>query len=525
MSSDIVYSNVSFNAKKSKSAFGGDDDSDDIDYTLIDFTTSGDQRRRQNAAHSETVTYSAVKTPQSIASKQLAKREGAESDDGIYSKISHPHRGGFFNQCSAQHNEPPTHSGHVPAVFTAQSDPVAMTMTPVRDDDPCEGHQTFLRPTFLLFLSLLFLSLTVILGVLYSLEERAHTDTMGKYESLQSSHTAVQDQLSLSRRDLSEALGSVRDLNISYGRLTGEKTSLESQLNGLNRSYIRLTEQKILIQNQVNGLNNSYIRLTEQKILIQSQMNGVSRNWTNEKSKNHRLSREKEEKQGELRNIQSQLDQQTLDNKQLKQEQKHAQEELQNTRKGLDEQKTNNVLLFHIKDSIEAELKSQATSFKTTDDVRNWTGKLSSLLQALENGCSFGWDPFGGKCYLFSSENNTWSQSSDACKDKGGHLVIINTTEEWRFLKEKAPGTSDSFYWIGLTDSEEEGKWRWVDNKVVDLSQAHWTSKEPDNWTDENRIPEGEDCARTNAKEGIWQDAFCDNTFKFICEMTAVAKS
>ena len=37
------------------------------------------------------------------------------------------------------------------------------------------------------------------------------------------------------------------------------------------------------------------------------------------------------------------------------------------TRKGLDEQKTNNVLLFHIKDSIEAELSKLC--LKTTSAV------------------------------------------------------------------------------------------------------------------------------------------------------------
>ncbi|XP_076145041.1 uncharacterized protein LOC143127425 isoform X3 [Alosa pseudoharengus] len=203
MAIDAVYSNVNLKAKKkSKSAFGGDDDSDDIDYTLIDFTNSGNKQRRPNAVDSEAVTYSAVKIPQPGVSKEPIHRDGAEGDDVIYYKITQPHRDVLFSQSSAQHNEPlPTQSGHTPAAFLAQSDPFPMTMmTPVRETQ----QRFFQRPTFLLFLCVLFFTLTVILGVLYLLEENAHA----------------------------EALESLKVLNISHGRLSGEKVSLQRQLNG-----------------------------------------------------------------------------------------------------------------------------------------------------------------------------------------------------------------------------------------------------------------------------------------------------
>ncbi|XP_076145040.1 uncharacterized protein LOC143127425 isoform X2 [Alosa pseudoharengus] len=249
MAIDAVYSNVNLKAKKkSKSAFGGDDDSDDIDYTLIDFTNSGNKQRRPNAVDSEAVTYSAVKIPQPGVSKEPIHRDGAEGDDVIYYKITQPHRDVLFSQSSAQHNEPlPTQSGHTPAAFLAQSDPFPMTMmTPVRETQ----QRFFQRPTFLLFLCVLFFTLTVILGVLYLLEENAHADSMGKYESLQSVHRVVQNKYSQSRRDLSEALESLKVLNISHGRLSGEKVSLQRQLNELN-------EEKTSIQSHLNDVNKN----------------------------------------------------------------------------------------------------------------------------------------------------------------------------------------------------------------------------------------------------------------------------
>ncbi|XP_031440631.2 C-type lectin domain family 4 member E-like [Clupea harengus] len=52
-----------------------------------------------------------------------------------------------------------------------------------------------------------------------------------------------------------------------------------------------------------------------------------------------------------------------------------------------------------------------------------------------------------------------WTESRDACVTIGGHLVIINSQQEMDFLKAKREN-----HWIGLTDAQEEGKWRWVDN-------------------------------------------------------------
>lgn len=46
-------------------------------------------------------------------------------------------------------------------------------------------------------------------------------------------------------------------------------------------------------------------------------------------------------------------------------------------------------------------------------------------------GCPKGWNIFEGKCYYFSSgATHNWTTSRDTCVTFGGHLVIINSTEE-----------------------------------------------------------------------------------------------
>lgn len=49
---------------------------------------------------------------------------------------------------------------------------------------------------------------------------------------------------------------------------------------------------------------------------------------------------------------------------------------------------------------------------------------------------------------------------------------------------------------------------------------------QPDNWKGKQRDKkEGEDCVKTNGKEGRWLDAFCDEKFHYICETEAAVKS
>ncbi|XP_064839895.1 CD209 antigen-like protein D isoform X2 [Oncorhynchus masou masou] len=138
--------------------------------------------------------------------------------------------------------------------------------------------------------------------------------------------------------------------------------------------------------------------------------------------------------------------------------------------------------------------------------------------------CAEDWEYYGGKCYYFSPDKLTWAQSRDECITRGGHLVIIGSLEEQKFLDQKS-GTKISTdpedkFWIGLTDSINENEWLWVDNSP--LSTSFWHSdQEPDDWKGEN--PDGEDCARMGEPGGTndgrsWLDVNCNKTQRRICE-------
>ncbi|XP_069651825.1 C-type lectin domain family 17, member A-like [Haliaeetus albicilla] len=86
---------------------------------------------------------------------------------------------------------------------------------------------------------------------------------------------------------------------------------------------------------------------------------------------------------------------------------------------------------------------------------------LRQLLGGLCQRCPWGWAPFGGNCYLFVGGSRRWREAEGSCAAQGGHLLILNTPEEQDFVLRSAPQPRG--YWLGLSDREQEGEWRWLD--------------------------------------------------------------
>uniref|UniRef100_A0A8B9H6K1 C-type lectin domain-containing protein n=1 Tax=Astyanax mexicanus TaxID=7994 RepID=A0A8B9H6K1_ASTMX len=115
------------------------------------------------------------------------------------------------------------------------------------------------------------------------------------------------------------------------------------------------------------------------------------------------------------------------------------------------------------------------------------------------------WKKFGSSHYYISTEKKMWHGAKKDCRERGADLVIINSEEEQEFIKRQGKGV-----WIGLTDAEEEGVWKWS-------YEGYWVSGEP------NNADKGEDCAVF--KDGIltletWNDLPCCAENIWICEAT-----
>lgn len=92
------------------------------------------------------------------------------------------------------------------------------------------------------------------------------------------------------------------------------------------------------------------------------------------------------------------------------------------------------------------------------------------------------------------------------CRERQADLVIITTKAELDFVKKTYAIT-----WIGLSDKQQEGKWKWVDGTDL-VGGGFWQAGEPNN-SDGN-----EDCVEVSRSASAWNDAPCDRRFAWVCE-------
>uniref|UniRef100_A0A8D3EBR6 Collectin-12 n=1 Tax=Scophthalmus maximus TaxID=52904 RepID=A0A8D3EBR6_SCOMX len=126
-------------------------------------------------------------------------------------------------------------------------------------------------------------------------------------------------------------------------------------------------------------------------------------------------------------------------------------------------------------------------------------------------GCSVEWVNHRDKCYFFSKDLHSFDDAKAMCESKSALLLIINDMEEQKWLETQTFGKG--YFWIGLTDREEENVWHWLDGTQPAFMK--WKPGQPDNWGQGNQL--GEDCAGL-IHEGLWNDFFCEDLISYICE-------
>nr|XP_015204415.1 PREDICTED: C-type lectin domain family 4 member M-like isoform X2 [Lepisosteus oculatus] len=140
--------------------------------------------------------------------------------------------------------------------------------------------------------------------------------------------------------------------------------------------------------------------------------------------------------------------------------------------------------------------------------VSQMSSRLNSLTSQLQaqgctKSCSSDWILFSGNCYYFSKETRDWSGAQQYCGNQDSGLAIINNDDELTHLSSKI----SSIHWLGLTDLDREGSWKWVDGTPVD--KKYWNLGEPNNAGEE-------DCGEL--KEAKLNDGRCSEIKRWICE-------
>jgi hypothetical protein len=93
----------------------------------------------------------------------------------------------------------------------------------------------------------------------------------------------------------------------------------------------------------------------------------------------------------------------------------------------------------------------------------------------------------------------SWPACQAQAQTLGANLVTVNDNAEQQWLASNFNNTSK--YWIGYTDKDQEGIWKWISGESP--SYTNWNSGEPNNVNDE-------DFAET-VENGKWNDAQLGN--------------
>ena len=144
---------------------------------------------------------------------------------------------------------------------------------------------------------------------------------------------------------------------------------------------------------------------------------------------------------------------------------------------------------------------------------------------------------FEGHTYVFvpREQGKNWQMAKRDAQERGGHLVVISSKAEQQFVEKlinKAMKNLPWPVWIGLTDEEGEGVWKWVTGEA--LTYTNWQRYQPSNsnsitpenycviWHSDKQSPPPN--GYRGAKKGEWNDIAGDNVMPYIIEYDFVKK-
>ncbi|XP_024865877.1 C-type lectin domain family 17, member A-like [Kryptolebias marmoratus] len=137
---------------------------------------------------------------------------------------------------------------------------------------------------------------------------------------------------------------------------------------------------------------------------------------------------------------------------------------------------------------------------------------VSLLLERQTDYCQSGWLHFQSSCYMIgkSSDQKTWEEARDNCRQSYADLIVIGSEEEQDFIyKSSSAGLEAAKFWIGLR--VEDGGWKWVNGKG--LTDNYWLQPP----TEEHH------CAISTKQTNGWKSVSCDVKNAWICQKKAMS--
>uniref|UniRef100_A0A8B9GM20 MRC1 protein n=1 Tax=Amazona collaria TaxID=241587 RepID=A0A8B9GM20_9PSIT len=124
-------------------------------------------------------------------------------------------------------------------------------------------------------------------------------------------------------------------------------------------------------------------------------------------------------------------------------------------------------------------------------------------------GCQKGWMKHGFYCYSVGQLPATFSEAKQICEENKGYLVTVRDRYEQAFLTSVIGLNPAKYFWIGLSDTEEQGTFKWASGDVVTFT--HWNAGMP------GREP-GCVAMVTGTSAGLWDVLNCEENNMFLCK-------
>ncbi|XP_070832624.1 CD209 antigen-like protein A [Chaetodon trifascialis] len=121
--------------------------------------------------------------------------------------------------------------------------------------------------------------------------------------------------------------------------------------------------------------------------------------------------------------------------------------------------------LFTMRANLTERLQASDNQFSSLAEERDMLN--ASLIEVTQELKKLRWRKLSYACYLLSNESGSWEHGREDCSGRGADLVVIDSTEEQRFLSNFTP--EEALAWIGLTDRVKEGTWIWTDGAPLAL--------------------------------------------------------
>ncbi|XP_051240064.1 C-type lectin domain family 4 member M-like isoform X18 [Dicentrarchus labrax] len=293
-------------------------------------------------------------------------------------------------------------------------------------------------------------------------------------------------------------------LQTSYNNLTNEKDQLQTSYNNLTKERDQLQTSYNNLTKERNQLQTSYNNLTKGRDQLQTSYNNLTKGRDQLQTSYNNLTKERDQLQTSYNNLTKERDQLQTSYNNLTKEKDQLQTNYNNLTKEREQLAKEKDQLQERFEALAKDRTDLQRKLQETEAVcKTLTEERADLKRILND---FSWVYFRGSFYQVSSLKKSWQQSRDDCLQKGADLLIINSREEQIFTNK-----FKKYMWIGLTDSETEGRWKWVDGTPLTIS--YWASGEPNG-------KKGENCGdiKSHDAENSWNDEGCSSSLFWICE-------